>query len=414
MAEIDFILCPDCGKEIPLSEALTHQLKEQLDSEVTKKIKQIDEEKKKLQLQLASKEKEIEGKLKQKEEELTEKARQYLLEQSKKQKEELEKQAKVEFAVELEDLKKQNEENQNKIKEAQKLEIELRAERRKVEEEKKNIELEMMRRMDIEREQLQKSMQEKFLEEFKIKTAEYEKKMADMQKAVEDAQRKGSATSERFRGEILELSIEQDLRNLFPSDEIQEVPKGINGADIVQNVKDNQGRVAGIILWEIKRTKIFNQEWISKLKEDVIRAKANIPIIVTQTLPEEIKSFGEINGVWICDFMSYQQLVFVLRKQLFEVKRVEKLYQGKDQKASQIYDYLASDQFKNKIISIVESFKSMQEQLDKEKRAFTKIWAEREMQIKKMTEGTITIIGDMQGIMGGSLPKIEGIDLLEE
>lgn len=232
-----------------------------------------------------------------------------------------------------------------------------------------------------------------------------------MQKALEDAQRKATTKSERFVGELQEIDLEQRIREFFPYDEIQEVPKGTMGADVIQIVKDKTGRVYGKIVWESKRTKTFNYDWIGKLKDDVIKAQGNFGILVTYTLPDEIQNFDLKDGVWVTDFNNCLQLANVLRMNLFELKRIERLLEGKEAKMSQIYHYLSSDLFRNKIISVLESYKAMQLQLDKEKKAYMKIWAEREMQIKRMTEGTLSILGDMQGIMGNALPKIADIDL---
>jgi len=411
MSDLDFITCPDCGKKIPVSEALTHQIKEKFESELKEKLESLNHEKQKLSESLKLKEQELQVELSKKELELKEKLRADLIEQRKKLKEDLTKEAKAQVELELEDLKKQNEENTKRLEEAKKFELELRSEKRELEEKRKSFELEMQRKLDEEREKLSLKIQEDLNSKFKIQTLEYEKKLTDMQKALEEAQRKGSATSERFRGEIKELDVEQSLKEYFIFDEIMEVPKGISGADILQVVKDGAGRVFGKIVWECKRTKIFNEEWITKLKDDVIRVDGNFAILVTQILPEGIKAFDFRNGVWITDFDSYLQLVSVLRMNLFEIKRIEKLSEGKDQKMSMIYEYLSSDQFKNKIVAVVESYKMMQDQLEKEKRAFTKIWSAREMQIRRMTDGTLSILGDMQGIMGNSLPKITGVDL---
>lgn len=411
MSDLDFITCPDCGKKIPINEALTHQIRERLQDEVNAKIKDLQEEKYKITKKLELNEKVLQEKLQQKEEELKEKLRQDLLEQRKKIKDDLVKEAKAQVELEIEDLKKQNEENSKKLLDAQKIEIELRQERRKLEEQQKNLELEMIRKVDEEREKLSLKIQNELSEQYKLKSLEYEKKLSDMQKLLDDAQRKASATSERFKGEILELNLESELKKYFPNDEIQEVPKGILGADVIQIVRDVNGRICGKIIWESKRTKAFSQEWITKLKDDVIRADGNFAILISQTLPVDIKFFDFRDGVWITDFTSYLQLVNVLRMNLFELKRVEKLNDGKDIKMSQLYKYFSSDQFKNKIVAVLESYKTMQEQLDKEKRAFARIWADREMQIKRMSEGTISIIGDMQGIMGNSLPKITGTEL---
>jgi hypothetical protein len=331
--------------------------------------------------------------------------------QQEKLRDEIIRESREKVGIELEDLKKQNEEAKKRLEEQQKLELQLRQERREIEEKQKNLELEMVRRLDEERQKMSLKLQEDLGEKYKIQQMEYEKKLGDMQKALEDAQRKAAASSERFRGEVQELNLEEVLRSNFIFDEIKEVPKGILGADVLQEVKDTAGRSCGVIVWECKRTKAFNEEWVTKLKDDVIRAKGNIAVLVTQTLPEDIKTFGYKNGVWVTDFGSYLELVMVLRMNLLELKRIEKLNDGKGEKMSLVYNYLSSDEFRNKIVSLVETFKMMQDQLSQEKRAFQKQWAERERQLERMVNGTFSIVGDLQGLMGSSLPKIDGMDL---
>ncbi len=411
MSEIQFIVCPECRTKIPISEALTQQIRQQFENELQKKLEDLNRQKAELSVKLEEKEKLLHETVKRKEKELREKFDRELLDIQKKLKVELEKQARANIEVELEDLKRQNQEYLEQLQAAQKVELELRSERRKIEEEKRNIELALARRLDEEREKLIASVQKEFQERIRLQSLEYEKKLSDMQKALEEAQRKATTKSERFVGELQEIDLEQRMREFFPYDEIQEVPKGTMGADIIQIVKDKTGRVYGKIVWESKRTKTFNYDWISKLKDDVIKAQGNFGILVTYTLPDEIQSFDLKDGVWITNFDNCLQLANVLRMNLFEIKRIERLLEGKEAKMSQIYNYLSSDIFRNKIISVLESYRSMQLQLDKEKKAYMKIWAEREMQIKRMTEGTLSILGDMQGIMGNALPKINDIEL---
>lgn len=422
MADINILTCPDCGCTIPITEALSHQLEEKIKHDFEEKLTTLEQEKKRILEEQAKIKEETEFAFKKKEQELLEKSRDYLTKQQEKlQQEFISKEAKIKedllresrekVSVELEDLKRQNEENRKRLEEQQKLELQLRQERREIEEKQKNMELDMMRRLDEEKQKMNLKLQEELGSKYKIQQLEYEKKLSDMQKALEDAQRKASASSERFRGEVQELNLEEVLRSNFIYDEIKEVPKGVLGADVLQEVRDNLGRSCGVIVWECKRTKAFNEDWITKLKDDVIRAKGNVAVLVTQTLPDDIKTFGYKNGVWVTDFNSYLELIMVLRMNMMELRRVEKLNEGKGEKMALVYNYLSSDEFRNKIVSLVETFKMMQDQLTQEKRAFQKQWSERERQLERMVGSTFSIVGDLQGVMGSSLPKIDGMDL---
>ena len=61
--------------------------------------------------------------------------------------------------------------------------------------------------------------------------------------------------------------------------------------------------------------------------------------------------------------------------------------------------------------AIVEAFSTMQEDLDKEKKAITKQWAKREGQIMRVMGATLGMYGDLQGIAGKSLQEIDGLEL---
>ena len=61
--------------------------------------------------------------------------------------------------------------------------------------------------------------------------------------------------------------------------------------------------------------------------------------------------------------------------------------------------------------SIVEAFKTLKEDLDKEKKAITKQWSKREEQIERVMQATVGMYGDLQGIAGKTLQEIEGLSL---
>ena len=53
----------------------------------------------------------------------------------------------------------------------------------------------------------------------------------------------------------------------------------------------------------------------------------------------------------------------------------------------------------------------MQADLDRERKAMTRLWAKREMQSEGVIDSTVGMYGDLQGIAGRALPAIEGLEL---
>ena len=65
-------------------------------------------------------------------------------------------------------------------------------------------------------------------EKARLEKLEYEKKISDMQKSLEDAQRKGKQGSQQLQGDVVEIELEEQLRTTFPNDKISSVQMGIS------------------------------------------------------------------------------------------------------------------------------------------------------------------------------------------
>jgi hypothetical protein len=210
---------------------------------------------------------------------------------------------------------------------------------------------------------------------------------------------------------VLELNLEYVLKNCFSTDDILPVPKGIKGADVIQKVFNSFHNQCGTILWETKSTKSWSEKWIQKLKDDQRELSADIAIIVTQAMPKNIDNFGLLEGVWITSLDYVVGLATAIRQRLTEVYFAKQSKVGKNEKMEAIYQYLSGPEFRQKVEAIAETFTMMQSQLDKEKRAMTRLWREREKQIQRITNNTIGMYGDIRGIIGASLPELETLKL---
>ena len=70
--------------------------------------------------------------------------------------------------------------------------------------------------------------------------------------------------------------------------------------------------------------------------------------------------------------------------------------------------------FKGKVEGMVEAFTSLQDQLQRERRAMEKTSKEREKQIERVINNTVGLCGDMQGVIGGQIPTIDALELESE
>jgi len=361
------IICPHCKKPIELTDALREdlksQLKESLEQEYKKELARAKEESnKKLQNEL--------------------------------------KLLKVDVAKKQEQLEL-----------AQQTELVLRKEKNKLDEERRTFELEKQRQMDKERETIRQKTLEEAQEKFHLREKELQQKLESTQKSLEDAQRKATQGSQQLQGEVQELDLEDLFRQTFPQDTIEPVGKGVLGADIRQIVKSPMGVVCGTILWESKRTKQWSDGWISKLKHDVLSDKANIPAIISEIIPEEVKSgIGLLDGVWIAVPKLAIPLATLLRKSLLDVAKQKKIQENQQTKAEDLYGYVTSHDFQHQVESMIEIYQDMQREIQKERVAFERSWKQREQQVHRLLSGVAGIYGSMQGIAGQSLQTIKQLE----
>jgi hypothetical protein len=321
--------------------------------------------------------------------------------------------AEAEKALEarLQDLTDAVSKKDKDLQQSRELELELRRKQRELEASVLDADLKVQRTLAEERAKIREDAEARTQESHRLKDLEKDKLIQDLKSALDDMKRKADQGSMEMQGEVLELDFEERLRRMFHLDDIQPVPRGIRGADLVQMVRNPVGSDCGSIIWETKNTKAWSPGWISKLKDDMAETRASLAILVTVALPEGIARFGQVDGVWVTDPLSALPLAAALRQQLLQLERERQASTGKTVKMEMLYSYLAGNEFKGRVEGIVEAFTSLQDQLQRERRAMEKNWKEREKQIERVIKNTVGLYGDMQGIIGGQIPTIEALEL---
>jgi hypothetical protein len=408
--EQGMITCPSCGHEFEMSDALTGRLRKHLEEELLGDVKKREAKIKEKTAALKAQEAQIAKSREEIDEEIEAKLKERLSEAEKKATRKLE----GKYADELKQLQGDLEEKDAAIKTFREQELALRKEQRKLKEAAESLELEVARKLDAAREKIREEVAKKADEEHRLKDREKDKVINDLKASLEDMKRKAEQGSMETQGEVLEQDFEAQLKGFFVHDDIQPVPKGVRGADLIHTVRTPMGDECGVLLWETKNTKAWSNAWIPKLKDDMIQTRASIAVLVSVVLPNGIKRFGQVEGVWVSDPLCAIPLAAVLREQLEAVSRERTASVGKNEKMEALYGYLAGVEFKQKIEGIIEAFTSMQDQLLKERRAMEKHWKQREKEIERVVKNTAGLYGDMQGIIGGQIPAIPALELDDE
>ena len=288
-------------------------------------------------------------------------------------------------------------------------ELQLRRSKMALEDRAKELELEVARRLDAARCEIESRVRAQEKERSDLDKAELQKKLDDVDAKLLEAQQKSSQGSQQLQGEVLELALEEQLRQAFPVDVFEEVRKGARGADLVQRVTTRTLQVAGTILWEAKRAKEWGRDWPGKLKEDMRAAGADIGILVTTTLPSALTAhvFGLHEDVWVSSWGAAIALAMALREQLLGVHKQRAVSAGKGEKMEALYAYLTSAQFAQKLKAVYAAFQGMQDDLQKERNAAEQRLARREKQIATGMKELLGFAGDVQGLAQQELPQLE-------
>ena len=279
----------------------------------------------------------------------------------------------------------------------------------------------------LQNEQAERALQEKLIREQVEKDADEKYAVQREQDALEkqrlrqdaeDAQAKLSELQRRIdqgpvelQGEALEVYLKRLLQEKFPFDQIEDIGRGQLGADLTQAVNDGVLGSCGLIVWEAKRTKHWNDDWLDKIKSDADRVGSQVRVIVSQALPEEVRVFGLKEGVWVSSVEGALPLATALRAQLVESARLQRAGQGKGLKMDEIYRYLTSPRFGERIQRMVETWEALEQQVASEERALRRQWSERRKQLARMKETTTEMFTDFSAILGREIAQVPGLEL---
>jgi hypothetical protein len=408
------IECPNCGQDIDVNEILyhkldddlkkkyndklaqeTHKLEEQ-QAEISQKLSAIKEQEAAIQKQIAEG---INAKLGEE--------REQIIQQEKAK-------AVKEQAESIKLLQKDLDEQAVKVQELNKTKAEFAKLQREKDQLKTSLEAEneqkLNKLLDQEREKIHKTEAEKNA----LKVSEKDHVIQQLHEQLKEAQRKAEQGSSQIQGEVQELAIEEWLGQQFPLDTIDEIKKGATGGDCLQIVNTRQNQNCGSIYYESKRTKAFQPNWIEKFKNDIRDKNADIGVLVTEAMPQDMDRLGQREGVWVCTFEEFKGLCQVLRQSIILIDEAAASQENKGDKMEMLYTFLTSNEFRLQVEGIVEGFTQMQTDLEAEKRSLQGHWKKREKQIEKVLNNTIHMHSSIKGIAGAAIQSVPLLELSEE
>lgn len=401
------IKCPNCNHSFPIEEVMAEEYKQDLRKQMVSYKKQQDEELLKKTAAFEQQRLVFEQQNKQQELAFEQKLAKEKLLMQETLTENLRKTISADFENRLKLLNETNIENEEKLKTARQKELEYLQMSNELKRKEEELQLTVQKKLTEEREKMAtdiRNIENQRLAQaetdFKLKLAEKDKQLEDQKKLTEEMRRKQEQGSMQLQGEVQELILEELLRNTFPFDMIEEVGKGVRGADCVHVVRNQFGQECGKIIYESKRTKDFSIEWIEKLKKDMRSMGVDVAVIVTQCYPKGMDCFGEKDGVWICSFDEVKAVSYILRDGIVKLFGAIKTQENKGDKMHLLYDYLNGNEFSEQWKAIREGFMSMKLSIQRERDAMERLWKSREKQLEKVLLNAAHIRGSIEGISG--------------
>lgn len=394
------IKCPSCAHVFPMEEAMAEDYKKELrekmiaftkenDAKLQKRIADFDiekqEQQKAFELKLADEKAKMKGSIE----------------------ENLRKSIAADFETKLQMLEGNAKDNAEKLRLAREKELQFLRREEGLLLKEQEMELSMQRKMQEQRNELVEQIRKQETEKNSIKDTEHqlrlkelEKQLDDQKKLAEEMRRKAEQGSMQLQGEVQELILEELLRSNYPFDLIEEVGKGVRGADCVQVVRNQFGQECGKIIYESKRTKDFGGDWIEKLKKDMRSMGIDVAVIVSQCYPKGMDCFGQKDGIWICSFEEVNAVAYVLREGILKLAGAVKSQENRGEKMHMLYDYLMGVEFSEQWKAIREGFMSMKLSIQRERDAMERLWKAREKQLEKVLLNATHIRGSIEGIAG--------------
>ena len=416
------IKCPNCGTRFDAENVIAADVEQKLQQQYQQKLQQsLDKvEQDKMQLQEAQ----------QKFEEARKNANEIFAQkiQQEKQKLETEVQERLtktitsDFENKLRLLENNNKDNEEKLKEARKKELEFLQKEQELKNREAEMEITVQKKMQQERETIGEQIRKQETEKSQLKETEMQMKLKEVQmqleeqkKLADEMKRRAEQGSMQRQGEAQELLLEEILKEHFPFDAIEEVGKGVEGADCIQIVRNSSGKECGKIIYESKRTKTWSNSWLEKLKTDKRSKGADVAILVSQVFPKDMERFGDKDGIWICSFTEVASVAHLLRNGIIKINEAVKSQENKGEKMQMLYDYLMANEFRGHVEAMLEGFMNVKNAIARERLMMEKMWKEREKQVDKTLLNISGMYGSIKGIAGTSLsdiPLLDGGDVI--
>ena len=227
---------------------------------------------------------------------------------------------------------------------------------------------------------------------------------------IEELEEQRTASHGELEGEALELVVEGTLRNLFPRDGINEVKRGAFGADIEHSVPSPSGAVAGKIIWECKKHKRWNNEWVATIRKNAIEYGADTMVIVTSTMPDGMESFGMVDDVFVCRYHEVRVVSALLRHAILRASGERVREQHMTTIQERVSEYVSGPEFAMVMRGVMQAYEEFEDDLRKEEQYMKRRWTARRRYLRSIIDSVTSMMGRLDHLGAGDFEVMDEID----
>ncbi len=265
--------------------------------------------------------------------------------------------------------------------------------------------------------QLNQELDERINERLKEETADKELKIGKLElqlerqnAKIEELEEQRTASHGELEGEVLELAVEDTLRNLFPRDGVNEVKRGAYGADIEHSVPSPSGTVAGKILWECKKHKRWNDGWVATIRKNAIEYGADTMVIVTSTMPDGMESFGMVDDVFVCRYHEVSVVSALLRYAVLRASGERAREQHMMTTQERVLEYVSGPEFAMVMKGVMQAYEEFEDDLRKEEQYMKTRWKARRGYLRNVIDSVTSMMGRLEHLGAGDFEVMDEID----
>jgi hypothetical protein len=237
---------------------------------------------------------------------------------------------------------------------------------------------------------------------------EQAKRLEETQKwsgKLEDLQRQLERKTAEELGEGAELDLYEELKARFEGDAIRRVPRGVAGADIIHEVREN-GVVCGKIVYDSKNRKDWKYEYATKLRADQISERADHAVLSTNKFPAGTKQLHVHDHVIIACPARVLAVAEIMREQIVQFHTLRVSNEAREEKTQQLYEFMTSPRAAQLFDAVNAQITKLEEIDAAEVNAHKVVWDRRGKAVKTLEKAHGNLRFEVQRIVGALNPVV--------